>query len=262
MINFDNIVKKVLKKWWKVLWKEDIYEIIDPERKPEFQKKVDMVIYRMKAQKVILSIKSGVYIVPTEEDKLLNQVDLMEKYYLWLVKKYIRYYVWNQYFLSGKKSLEIHMKDFSIPEKLVIITRNLDKKIKVWNYEIIFKTISGKSEWRKINLFSKLYPMYIMKNIEWIDLKIAWLEHALLETALMQENYEWVSLTLLVKAIKKYGTILDYETLSEIWKYKYIMSFNRIKEISKPLDSKLSQLCLDVIKQNWGLFIWEWLRGI
>jgi hypothetical protein len=36
----------------------------------------------MKSQKVILSIKSGVYIVPTEEDKALNKVDLMEKYYL------------------------------------------------------------------------------------------------------------------------------------------------------------------------------------
>jgi hypothetical protein len=41
-----------------VLWKADIYEIVDPERKPEYQKKVDMVIYRMKAQKIILPIKS------------------------------------------------------------------------------------------------------------------------------------------------------------------------------------------------------------
>lgn len=262
MISFNNIVKKVLKKWWKILWKKDIYEIIDPERNPKVQKKVDMVIYRMKAQQIILPLKSGVYIIPTDEDKNLNQIDLMEKYYLGLVKRYIRYYVWNQYFLSWKKSLEIHMKDFSIPEKLVIITRNLEKKIKVWNYEIIFKTISGKSEWKKINLFSRLYSMSVKRNVEWIEFKVAWLEHALLETTLMQENYEWISLTLLVKTIKKYGRILNYETLREIWKYKYIMSFNRIKEISKPIDTQLSELCLDIIKQNWGLFIGEGLRGI
>jgi hypothetical protein len=40
------------------------------------------------------------------------------------------------------------------------------------------------------------------------------------------------------------------------------MSFNRIKEIAKPLDTELSQVCLDVIKQNGGLFIGEGLRGI
>jgi hypothetical protein len=39
------------------------------------------------------------------------------------------------------------------------------------------------------------------------------------------------------------------------------MSFNRLKEISKTLDKDFSQLCLDIIKKNWGLFIWEGLRG-
>jgi hypothetical protein len=39
------------------------------------------------------------------------------------------------------------------------------------------------------------------------------------------------------------------------------MSFNRLKEISKPIDKELSQLCLKIIKKNWWLFIGEWLRG-
>jgi hypothetical protein len=37
--------------------------------KPEFQKKVDMTIYRLKAEGVIIPLKSGVYLIPTQEDK-------------------------------------------------------------------------------------------------------------------------------------------------------------------------------------------------
>jgi hypothetical protein len=34
------------------------------------------------------------------------------------------------------------MKNFEIPEKVFIVNRSLNKKIKVGNYEIVFKTIS------------------------------------------------------------------------------------------------------------------------
>ena len=261
MISFDKIVNKLLKKWWKILWKKDIFEIIDPENKTEFQKKVDMTIYRLKAEWIIIPLKSWVYLVPTIDDRLLNKIDLMEKYFLQLLKKYITFHVWNQYMIWGIKALEIHMKNYSIPEKITVITRNLDKKIKVWEYEIIFKTISGKYQWKKINLFSKLYQNTVRKTIESTELKITSLEHALLETALMQENYSWVSIDILTKVIKKYSKIFNHEIFYELGKYKYIMSFNRLKEISKTIDQDFSQLFLDIIKKNWGLFIWEGLRG-
>lgn len=261
MINFDKIVNKLLKKWWKILWKKDIFEIIDPEMKSEFQKKVDMTIYRLKAEWILIPLKSWVYLIPTREDRLLNKIDLMEKYFLQLLKKYIMLEVWNQYMLTGNKALEIHMKNYSIPEKITIITRNLDKKIKVWNYEIIFKTISGKNNWKKINLFSKLYKNTVIKQIESVELKITSIEHALLETTLMQENYSGVSVDILTQAIKKYASIFNHNIFIDLGKYKYIMSFNRLKEISKSINPKFSQLCLTTIKKNWGLFIGEWLRG-
>jgi len=262
MISFDKIVNKLLKKWWKVLWKEDIFKIIDLEQKSEYQKKVDNYIYRLKAEKIIFPIKSWVYIIPTADDRLLNEIDLVEKYFYAFIKKYISYYVWNQYCIVGQKSLEIHLKNYAISEKIYILTRNIEKKIKIWNNEIIFKTISGKSENKKINLFSKIYKNCEIKHVEWVEFKVTSLEHALLETALMQENYSWVSLDILTKAIKKYSWIFSDEIFQELWKYKYIMSFNRLKEISKPLDKNFSQLCLTIIKKNGWLFIWEWLRGI
>lgn len=33
MLSFDKIVNKMLKNCWKIYFKEDIFEIIDPEKK-------------------------------------------------------------------------------------------------------------------------------------------------------------------------------------------------------------------------------------
>jgi hypothetical protein len=74
--------------------------------------------------------------------------------------------------------------------------------------------------------------------------------------------YEGVDMSILIKAIKKYGSVFDLEIFNEIGKYKYNMSFNRLKEIAKTIDTDLYKLFLDVIKQNGGCFVGEGLRGI
>lgn len=250
------------KNWWKVMLKKDIYELIDPECKPEYQSFVDKTIYKLRAQWYIIALKSGVYIIPDTEDSHLNSVDLVEKYYLRLLKKYITREVWSHYYISGLKSLQYHLKDMSIPEKIYIITRSLNKKIKVWNYEIIFKTLSWKSQWKKINLYSKFSEYSKEISIDWISVKTSWLELSLLESALVADMYEWVDVSILIKAIKKYGSVFDRKILREIGKYKYNMSYNRLKEISKTIDLDLYELFLNVIKQNWWCFVWEGLRGI
>lgn len=261
MLDFDKIVNKLWKKWWKILFKKDIFEIVDPECKAQYATQVNKIVYRLVAEGVIISLKAGVYIVPDTDDRNINEVDLLEKYYLQLLKKYIVFHVGAEYFISGSKSLEFHLKDYSVPEKLYIITRNLNKKVKVWNYEIIFKTTSGKYQWKKTNLFSKLSNFSTSITIENTSFKIAWLELAILEAALMSDIEEGLQFDILNKALKKYGKVLDSQKFYEIGKYKYTMSFNRLKEIAKPINKELSAVFLDVIKKNGGLFIGEGLRG-
>ncbi len=262
MIVFNKIVKKLWKKCWKILNKNDIFELIDPEKKEKYNSKVNKLIYKLKNEKKIISIRNGVYIIPTKEDLELNEIDLIEKYYFKVLKKFISENCKNNYFISGKKSLEFHLKDFSIPEKIFIINRNLNKKIKIWNYEIIFKKISWVLRWKKINLYTKLSKYIKTIKIEEINLKISNLELSLLETSLISNSEEWLEIYLLNKAIKKYSKILDLEIFEEIAKYKYIMSFNRLKELSRNINPKLSKFFLEIIKKNWWLFIWEGLRGV
>lgn len=258
MISFDKIVKKLLKKSWKVILKSEIFEIIDPEQKKSNQSKIDKTIYRLKAEWKIFSIKSWVYIIPNEEDFGLNKVDLMEKYYLKLLKKYIANNCGTNYYISGIKSLEIQDKNYSIPEKIFIINKDVNKKIILWNYQIIFKTISNKKTDK--NIFSKFLAFTEKKEIENIKFNVANLELALVESCILWDINENLNIKLITKILKKFKNNFNTENFYEIWKYKYIMSFNRLKELSKKIDEWLYQIFLDIIKKNWGLFIWEWLR--
>jgi hypothetical protein len=262
MLDFNKIVKILFKKSWNIVFKEDIFEIIDPEKKPKYQSKVDKTIYSMKAKWLILPIKSWVYIIPDDKDKTLNKIDLIDKYYLKLSKKYIIFYVWSEYYISWKKALEIHLKNYSIPEKIFIVNRKLNKKVIVWNYEIIFKTISWNFEWKKINLFSKFFTYTEYKTIDNTEFKISNIELSLIESCILSDiNESSIDISLLKKVLKKYAITFNSSIFYEIAKYKYIMSFNRLKELSRWIDKQLYMIFLDIIKRNWGLFIGEGLRG-
>ncbi len=261
MIDFNNIVKKLLKKSGNVIFKKDIFDIIDPEKKDKYKSRLDKVIYNLKNKWVIIAIKSGVYIIPTEEDKLLNRIDLIEKYYIRLLKKYISYFVGASYYISWNKALEIHDKNYSIPEKIFIINRSLNKKIIIWDYEVIFKTISYKKDKKNINLYSKFSKFVEIKKIENVYFKVSSLELSLLESAVLWSIDESLNIKLIKKILKKYRNNFDNSVFYEVGKYKYIMSFNRLKELSKNIDEGLYMIFLDIIKKNWGLFIGEGLRG-
>jgi len=258
MINFNKIVKKLLKKWWKIIFKNDIFEIIDLEKKPEYNNLVSKIIYRLKSENVIKTIRNWVYIVPDKGDEKLNEIDLIEKYYFSFVKKYITYFTWSDYFISWKKSLEIHLKNYSIPEKLVIVNRKIDKKVFIWNYLLIFKTVSSNN----LNLYSKLSKLVKSVEIDWVNFKISALELALVESCLVSDNTEWVDLELISKAIKKYSKFFNIDNFYYIGSLKYIIAFNRLKEISKNIDKMLYEVFLDIIKKNGGLFIWKGLRKV
>ena len=262
MKDFNKIVKTLSKKWWKVIFKRDIFELIDPEYKQEYQSFLDKIIYRLKAEGYIISLKSWVYIIPDESDMKLNSVDLLEKYYLKLLKKYITANVWSQYYISGEKALWFHMKDYSLPKRIYIMNPSLQKKIMIGSYEIHFKSL----QWKTYEKKQKLYPLFSKYSKEldimWLKLKVAWLELALIESALVSDMYDGIDTQLLIRSIKKYWKVFDTDIFYEIGKWKYNMSFNRLKEITKTIDKNLSWIFLDIIKKNWGCFVGEWLRNI
>ena len=262
MITFNNLVKKLWNKWWNILFKSDIYDILDPEKKAEYQNKLNKIIYRLKSEWHIISLKSWVYVVPHWEDVSLNSVDLLEKYFYKLVKKYIVSEVWSEYYIGWNKALWFHMKDYSLPESLSIINSKIQKKIKIWNFTLHYKMLHGRKNWKKVKLLPQFYPYIEEKEIFEIKFKIASLELSLIESCIIHDICDGLDTSLITKAIKKYAWVLEYSTLENIWTLKYNMAFNRLKELSRHTSPDLYTLCLKVIKQNGWCFVWEWLRNI
>lgn len=262
MISFDKIVNKLWKKCWKVVFKNDIFEMLDPEMKKQNLTKVNKLIYRLSSENIIKSIRNWVYIIPDKYDLGLNEIDLIEKYYYSLIKKYITKEIGSYYYISWIKSLELHMKNFEVPDKIIVINRSLNKKVMIWNYTIIFKTIWANYKGKKINLYSKLSKFTTILSYNNLSFRVSSLELSIVESAIISDSENGLNVGLLTKAIKKYSKVLNYDDFREIWKLKFIMSFNRLKELSKNIDKPLSNLFLDIIKKNGWLFIWEGLRWV
>ena len=93
-------------------------------------------------------------------------------------------------------------------------------------------------------------------HIEDKEFKVACLELSLIEATMITDE-NGVDIQLLNKCIKKYAKILKKEIFEDLGKYKFIMSMNRLKEISRPIDTSLSLCFLNIIKRNGGLFIGE-----
>lgn len=258
MLSFDKIVKKLWNKWWKVIFRDDIFEMIDPEKKPEYVTLVNKTIYRLKSQGSIISLRNGVYIVREKWDETLNEIDLLEKYYFILVKRYIMSVTGGEYFITWKKALEFHFKNYGIPSKVFILNRKVNKKVMIGDYEMIFKTISSKGK----NLFSKCYQHTKHIEVWWVWFRISGLELALVEASLVSEVGEWIDVGLITQTIKKYEKYFDTKVFYLLWEYKYIMAFNRLKELSKNISPKLHEIFLDIIKKNGGLFIGEGKRRL
>jgi len=256
MISFDKVVNKLWRKSGKIIFRKDIVEIINPEWNPRLSKFVNRMIYLLTSQNILKIIRNGVYVFPDEEDKKLNEIDLIEKYFFSLMKGYISKEVGNEYFLSGKKSLEIHMKNYSVSEKTTILNRKLNKKIKLGNMQLVFTTAKGKQK----NVYQKLSQFSQSVKIEGINLHIANLELSLVQATLIENTDEWIDWDLIKKTLKKYASFFKKEIFYEIGKLKYNMAFNRLKEFSKHIDEDLYQTFLDIIKKNGGNFVGEWLR--
>lgn len=254
MLDFNKLVNKLWKKSWKILFRNDVFEIIDPDFQDKNVTRLNKVIYRLKWEWVIKVIRNGVYVIPTDEDKDLNEVDLIDKYYFKLAKKYITETVWSSYFIASKKSLEFYMRDYSLPQKIVIINRSVNKKIKVGDYEIIFKTIKWTNKWKKINLYNRLASFTQTLDYDDVTFKIANLELSLLEASLISWD-EWIDINLLNKALKKYKKVINFEKMLELAELRYVSSVNRLKDLSKSVDNVLYEAFKDVIKRTWGQFI-------
>lgn len=147
-MDIHKIVKKMSKKGSKAFDLQDLSEYVDPEfSKGEAGKAATYKLaYRLKSLGVLKPIKNGLYLLVDEDeiDNGFDEVRAVENAYWKIAKKLVTKNCGSNYLLAGPKSLEIRMRDMSIPNTLIVYTKDYSGTVAVSDrHKLVFKTVKS-----------------------------------------------------------------------------------------------------------------------
>lgn len=210
------------------------------------------MLYRLKGNHILTPIKQGLYYVSMSEDTNIEAV--IEDRYWRIVKKILSREAGSEYFISGNKALEMLMKDYSAPKKLLVSGKDSTKNLQIsGTYSLSIRPItSGKKTGNK-NLYTALRKYADTVEVEGEKLRIACPELALLDTLLVRDAENGIDRYLVEKFLKRSSKILRREVLGKLVSLKYITAINRLRSIARNMKNMpIYEMCLDIIKQEGG----------
>lgn len=259
MIDFNKIVNKLWKLKGTFIDIDDIADIVDPDfQKKELSKRTPTykILYRLKGNNIIVPIKQWLYYVPDNIDTNIDGV--IEDNYWKIVKKILSRETGWEYFLSGNKALEILMKDYGTPKKLLISWKDATKNLQISEtYFLSIRPItSGKKTLGK-NLYTSLKKYTNIIEVEWEKFRIACPELALLDALLLRDMENGIDQYLVEKFLKRSSKIFRREVLGKLVSLKYITAINRLRSITKDMKNiPIYEMCIDIIKcEGGGCFV-------
>jgi len=139
---------------------------------------------------------------------------IIEDRYWSIVKKILSKETNGEYFLSGNKALEILMKDYSAPKKLLVSGKGSTKNLQISDISIlsIRPITSGKKTLNK-NIFSLLKKYTSPIEMDGERLNIACAELALLDTLLVRDMDSGIDEYLVKKFLKRSSKTLSRKIL-------------------------------------------------
>ena len=255
MISFDKVVKKMWNLEGNIISIIDVSNITDPD----FSKKDSVAksstyktLYRLKACDIITPIRQGLYFVNNQKSTSIERI--IEDNYWSIAKKILTQETGGEYFISGNKALEIYLKDFSLPRKLITYHPAGTKNIALSpDHTLSIRPINSGKKTSNKNLYTVLKKYTKTIEIDGIKLRIASLETSLLDALLIRDESDGIDQYLINKCIKRFGKTLDRKILWDLVAQKYITSINRLRELARDSgNTPLYELCLDIIKQEGG----------
>lgn len=257
-MDMHKIVKKMSRKSSKAFDLSDIAEYVDPEfSKGEAGKSATYKLaYRLKSAGVLVSIKNGLYLLvdESERDGGFNEIRAVESSYWKIVKKLITKNCGSDYVLAGPKSLEIRMRDLSIPDTLIVYTKDYSGILTVSDrHKVVFKTAKTGAKTGRTNAFPYFSRLAETVDIEGTKFKTAGIEHAILDTLTVHKGISTTDEYVVSKFLSKYPKTLDRDVLGKLVSCKYLTAVNRLREIAR--DKRYAdayEKALDVVKREGG----------
>lgn len=255
MIDFNKIVNKLWKMKWEFVDIDDIADIVDPDfrKKSSVQKSSTYkVLYRLKWNDIIIPIKQWLYYV--RENETTNIEWIIEDRYWRIVKKILAREANGEYFISGNKALEILMKDYGAPKKLLVTWKEATKNLQISpSYSLSIRPITSGKKTLSQNIYPLLRKYSDSIEIDGESLRIACPELALLDTLLLRDTENGIDQYLVEKFLKRSSKLLRREVLGKLVSMKYITSINRLRSIAKDMKNmQVYDMCIDIIKREGG----------
>lgn len=179
---------------------------------------------------------------------------MIEERYWKIVKKILAREVGGEYFISGNKALEIHMKDYGAPKKLIVSGQDATKNLQISpSYSLSIRPITSGKKTLSKNGYPLLKKYTEPTEIEGEKLRIACPELALLDTLLLRDTENGIDRYLVEKFLKRSSKMLSREVLGKLVSLKYITAINRLRSIAKDMkNTVIYEMCIDIIKREGG----------
>lgn len=253
-MELHKIVKKLEKKMWKIITLQDISDLVDPAGRGVDREntRLAQTVYALKWQGVIQSIRNGIYYV---SDGILTDVhQIIDEHYWEIVHTIISDEVGRDGIIGGEKSLELLMMDYSIPEQLIVYTRDTAKRVTISpQHEILFRTMITGEKQGRTNAYGVLKKQALSRDIQKEAFTILGYEAALLDTLTIHDHDDGIGEWLVLKFLRRYESKIERGALGILVSIRYIRAINRLRSLSKSHEyTRLYDLCLDVIKKEGG----------
>ena len=246
----DIFVKKICMNMWNILTKKDILDLWTRSWGSNSRVVYGMSILLGKG--IIERLSSGIYIVKNQT----KDIDIWKIYWN-IVRKLIDIHAPSGWVIAGDKALEFHLQNFSIPDILIIYTRDTALRIKLTdNREVHFRTLVSGAKTGKKNLWRT-----IVDNSITIDapekLEICGYELALLESLSLRLHDVGIEESNIIRFLRSYSTQINREKLWLLTRLRYIRPLNRLRILVRDLGyTDLYAITLEIIRdEGWGCYL-------
>lgn len=235
---------------------EDLRDLIDPAggRGEAGLRDAYKLAYALKASKILLPIKNALYaVVAGKVPTPMEEIRLVEDSYWKIAKKLVSARA-GEGILAGPKAIECWMRDFSIPDTLIVYTPSTSATLKVSDrYAIVLKTAKTGEKTGRKNAFPLFKKLSEPMEIEGVRFRIAGIEHAMLDALITHKGHDGIAEASVRKAVSKYGKAVRRDALGTLVACKYLRGINRLRAIAKDMGATaVYEKALDAVKVEGG----------
>lgn len=250
----DIFVQKICEKSWSIITKDEILRVwtLSGWSKSRISYAMSILLGR----NLVENISKGLYKIVNRESWMVNResgIGNIDEDYWSIIEKLIAIYSPSGGIIGGEKALELHLQNYSIPDILIIYTRDTAQRVKIKNgREIHFRTLiswektGGKNLYRMLLEGSSIFS----KNKK---LLLLWLEAALLDSLSLRRHETGIEESNILRFLRSFHMKLNREILGTLVRYRYIRAVNRLRVLARDNGyEELYKKTLDVIRDEGG----------